>query len=50
MLNRGRQQDGSIPEDNPFYKTANGKYRAIWALITIPLWLATAAALILQLS
>jgi len=24
--------------------------RAIWALVTIPLWLATAAALILQLS
>jgi uncharacterized repeat protein (TIGR03806 family) len=23
--------DGSIPEDNPFYKTAKGKYRAIWA-------------------
>jgi uncharacterized repeat protein (TIGR03806 family) len=25
-------RDGSIPEDNPFYKTAKGKYRAIWAL------------------
>jgi uncharacterized repeat protein (TIGR03806 family) len=24
--------DGSIPEDNPFSKTAKGKYRAIWAL------------------
>ena len=24
--------DGSIPEDNPFYRTAHGKYRAIWAL------------------
>jgi uncharacterized repeat protein (TIGR03806 family) len=24
--------DGSIPQDNPFYKTAKGKYRAIWAL------------------
>jgi uncharacterized repeat protein (TIGR03806 family) len=24
--------DGSIPRDNPFYKTAKGKYRAIWAL------------------
>ncbi len=24
--------DGSIPEDNPFVKTARGKYRAIWAL------------------
>jgi uncharacterized repeat protein (TIGR03806 family) len=24
--------DGSIPEDNPFVKTASGKYRAIWAL------------------
>jgi uncharacterized repeat protein (TIGR03806 family) len=24
--------DGSIPEDNPFAKTAQGKYRAIWAL------------------
>jgi uncharacterized repeat protein (TIGR03806 family) len=24
--------DGSIPRDNPFYKTAQGKYRAIWAL------------------
>jgi glucose/arabinose dehydrogenase len=24
--------DGSIPEDNPFYSLANGKYRAIWAL------------------
>jgi putative heme-binding domain-containing protein len=24
--------DGSIPEDNPFYRTAQGKYRAIWAL------------------
>jgi uncharacterized repeat protein (TIGR03806 family) len=24
--------DGSIPEDNPFFKTAQGKYRAIWAL------------------
>ena len=24
--------DGSIPEDNPFYATARGKYRAIWAL------------------
>ncbi len=23
--------DGSIPEDNPFYKTAQGKYRAVWA-------------------
>src|SRR5262245_21538383 len=27
-INRG----GSIPEDNPFFKTAAGKYRAIWAL------------------
>ena len=24
--------DGSIPEDNPFYRKARGKYRAIWAL------------------
>ena len=24
--------DGSIPDDNPFYRTARGKYRAIWAL------------------
>ena len=24
--------DGSIPDDNPFYHTARGKYRAIWAL------------------
>jgi uncharacterized repeat protein (TIGR03806 family) len=24
--------DGSIPEDNPFYKKTTGKYRAIWAL------------------
>jgi uncharacterized repeat protein (TIGR03806 family) len=24
--------DGSIPEDNPFYQAAKGKYRAIWAL------------------
>jgi uncharacterized repeat protein (TIGR03806 family) len=24
--------DGSTPDDNPFYKTALGKYRAIWAL------------------
>jgi putative heme-binding domain-containing protein len=24
--------DGSIPDDNPFYQTAQGKYRAIWAL------------------
>ena len=24
--------DGSIPADNPFYGTTNGKYRAIWAL------------------
>ncbi len=24
--------DGSIPEDNPFFKTAAGKYRAIYAL------------------
>jgi putative heme-binding domain-containing protein len=23
--------DGGIPEDNPFYRTARGKYRAIWA-------------------
>jgi uncharacterized repeat protein (TIGR03806 family) len=23
--------DGSIPADNPFFKTARGKYRAIWA-------------------
>jgi putative heme-binding domain-containing protein len=23
---------GSIPEDNPFFRTARGKYRAIWAL------------------
>jgi uncharacterized repeat protein (TIGR03806 family) len=23
--------DGSIPEDNPFYRVASGKYRAIWA-------------------
>jgi glucose/arabinose dehydrogenase len=23
--------DGTIPEDNPFYGTATGKYRAIWA-------------------
>ncbi len=25
-------RDGSIPEDNPFYTKAQGKYRAIWAL------------------
>jgi uncharacterized repeat protein (TIGR03806 family) len=24
--------DGSIPPDNPFFKTAKGKYRATWAL------------------
>ena len=24
--------DGSVPEDNPFAKTAKGKYRAAWAL------------------
>jgi putative heme-binding domain-containing protein len=24
--------DGSIPQDNPFSKTAHGKYRAIWAI------------------
>jgi putative heme-binding domain-containing protein len=24
--------DGSIPEDNPFYNKARGKYRAIWAI------------------
>ncbi len=24
--------DGTIPEDNPFYQQAKGKYRAIWAL------------------
>ena len=24
--------DGSIPADNPFYRTARGKYRVIWAL------------------
>src|SRR5215213_6827757 len=24
--------DGSIPSDNPFFSTATGKYRAIWAL------------------
>jgi glucose/arabinose dehydrogenase len=24
-------KDGSIPTDNPFYSTASGKYRAIWA-------------------
>src|SRR5262249_16981999 len=24
--------DGSIPEDNPFFGTARGRYRAIWAL------------------
>ena len=24
--------DGSIPDDNPFYRKAQGKYRAIWAL------------------
>jgi putative heme-binding domain-containing protein len=24
--------DGSIPRDNPFYRSARGKYRAIWAL------------------
>ena len=24
--------DGSIPDDNPFYHSARGKYRAIWAL------------------
>ena len=23
--------DGSIPEDNPFFKTAKDKYRAVWA-------------------
>jgi putative heme-binding domain-containing protein len=25
-------RDGSIPTDNPFFATAKGKYRAIWAL------------------
>ncbi len=25
-------RDGSIPPDNPFYRTMTGKYRAIWAL------------------
>jgi putative heme-binding domain-containing protein len=25
-------RDGTIPEDNPFFKTATGKYRTIWAL------------------
>jgi uncharacterized repeat protein (TIGR03806 family) len=25
-------RDGSIPEDNPFFSEAKGKYRAIWAL------------------
>jgi uncharacterized repeat protein (TIGR03806 family) len=25
-------RDGSIPEDNPFFNTAKGKFRAIWAL------------------
>jgi uncharacterized repeat protein (TIGR03806 family) len=25
-------RDGSIPDDNPFFNTAQGKYRAIWAL------------------
>lgn len=25
-------RDGTIPEDNPFYSAARGKYRAIWAL------------------
>lgn len=25
-------RDGSIPEDNPFYRSAKGKYRAIWAV------------------
>ena len=25
-------KDGSIPPDNPFYSTASGDYRAIWAL------------------
>jgi uncharacterized repeat protein (TIGR03806 family) len=24
--------DGSIPDDNPFFKTAAGKYRAVWAV------------------
>ena len=24
--------DGTIPEDNPFFRKAKGKYRAIWAL------------------
>jgi glucose/arabinose dehydrogenase len=24
-------KDGNIPNDNPFYETATGKYRAIWA-------------------
>jgi uncharacterized repeat protein (TIGR03806 family) len=24
-------RDGTIPADNPFYKTAAGKYRAVWA-------------------
>src|SRR5262249_11138556 len=24
--------DGTIPEDNPFYAKAEGKYRAIWAI------------------
>jgi putative heme-binding domain-containing protein len=24
--------DGSIPDDNPFYRTAHGKYRAIWVI------------------
>ena len=26
------EPDGSIPEDNPFARSARGKYRAIWAL------------------
>jgi uncharacterized repeat protein (TIGR03806 family) len=25
-------RDGSVPEDNPLFRTAKGKYRAIWAL------------------
>ncbi len=24
--------DGSIPEDNPFFRSSKGKYRAVWAL------------------